>query len=350
MKIYQELVSVLEGAPKIIKEPATLLDIAGYPHYENVVSNYLQYYFDFTEDHGLGDLLLRSLFGVLGKADEYVPPNYITVEREVSTGLGRIDLVINTEAYVIGIENKVFHHTKSNPFSEYQEHLERYDGKTYCVILSVFKDLPKRAKDLGFVNVTYEQLFEKVKSEFAAQLQNPVNFRAMFLIELMSSITKLTNENKMDKKVIDYITKNYDTLVDVKEVLDYFIESAEKKLNGLSKELKLDGMVKSMKIWKGKSQLRALQPVLFIRLKDIEEAKNLELKIRLSPQGWSIELWNISFLSDDKKQFLRNDNRHFERGNRNEEYVSYKEFDGYETPTKTVKNCVESLVAELYSA
>ncbi len=40
----------------------TFFDVSGFPHYENVISNILAFFFDVNEEHGLKDLWLKSLF------------------------------------------------------------------------------------------------------------------------------------------------------------------------------------------------------------------------------------------------------------------------------------------------
>lgn len=91
-----------------LKTPRTFLEIAGYPHYENVCSNLLSFYLDPEEEHGMGDLLLRALMTCMGIPWETTihkaQPN-----REVCTSQrGRIDLLVVTEDFMIGVENKIW--------------------------------------------------------------------------------------------------------------------------------------------------------------------------------------------------------------------------------------------------
>jgi PD-(D/E)XK nuclease superfamily len=96
--------------PARIERPSTFMEIAGYPHYENVYSNILAFYLDPEEAHGLGTLVLDALarVGSIAAADEGVGGN-VSVEREVITDNGnRIDILIETDAHAILIENKIY--------------------------------------------------------------------------------------------------------------------------------------------------------------------------------------------------------------------------------------------------
>ena len=99
----------------------TFLDISGFPHYENVCSNILQFFFQTNEAHGMGDLFIQSL---LKTAGENISNTIIVNEvfREQPTPSGkRLDIVITTDDYVVGIENKIYavltqlSHTEKDP-------------------------------------------------------------------------------------------------------------------------------------------------------------------------------------------------------------------------------------------
>ena len=42
-------------------EPPTLMQIAGFPNWENVYSNILAFFLDTNQDHGFGPLFIRSI-------------------------------------------------------------------------------------------------------------------------------------------------------------------------------------------------------------------------------------------------------------------------------------------------
>ena len=62
------LLDEFKKLPGRIRRPETFMEIAGYPHYENVCSNFLAFFFDPEGPHGLGSLFLDALFDSLSIA------------------------------------------------------------------------------------------------------------------------------------------------------------------------------------------------------------------------------------------------------------------------------------------
>ena len=113
---YDDLNILLDEASKLydkipIKEK-TFMDISGYPHYENVSSNILAFYFNTQEEHNFKNLLTNSLIKVLqnkGIAIDLIDDDCVVeVFREYTTiKKNRIDIVLQSNDLVIGIENKL---------------------------------------------------------------------------------------------------------------------------------------------------------------------------------------------------------------------------------------------------
>nr|WP_255478538.1 PD-(D/E)XK nuclease family protein [Rufibacter sp. XAAS-G3-1] len=86
------------------------MEISGYPHYENVCSNILKFYLDINNEHELKDLIINSVVHCADK-DFHLEYEFENIEvlREVETNNGnRLDILIKTNNYIIGIENKFF--------------------------------------------------------------------------------------------------------------------------------------------------------------------------------------------------------------------------------------------------
>ncbi len=112
--LFHQLLDAFKSLPSRIKDP-TFMEIAGYPHHENVCSNILKFYLQPDASHGLSDLCLKAL---LSLASVYEPQSNVTVEREVTTKTGkRIDLLIQSDTHLIAIENKIYH-SAVNPFQD----------------------------------------------------------------------------------------------------------------------------------------------------------------------------------------------------------------------------------------
>ncbi len=62
------------------------MDVAGFPSRENVCSNILAFYLNPAEEHGLGDLLLTSLFRMfLVEEDDIPSTDQVRIQREYGT-------------------------------------------------------------------------------------------------------------------------------------------------------------------------------------------------------------------------------------------------------------------------
>lgn len=89
--------------PDRIERPRTFMEIAGYPHCENVCSNILAFFMDPEEPHGLGTLVLDALASAAGIAgtNEGISGS-VSVEHEVITDEDkRIDLLITSDDHAV---------------------------------------------------------------------------------------------------------------------------------------------------------------------------------------------------------------------------------------------------------
>ena len=72
---------------KIKSRVKTFFDVAGFPHYENVLSNILAFFFYTNEEHNLKDLWIKSLFECYNmRANTHIEcGEFEEIEREHST-------------------------------------------------------------------------------------------------------------------------------------------------------------------------------------------------------------------------------------------------------------------------
>ena len=73
IKQFEQLVEEFKRLPKLSQSNPTYMEIAGYPHYENVCSNVLSFFFDTKQSHDLNDLVIKSL---LDTVDETISNKY----------------------------------------------------------------------------------------------------------------------------------------------------------------------------------------------------------------------------------------------------------------------------------
>jgi hypothetical protein len=154
--------SELKKLPPLQRRQQTFMEIAGYPHFENSCSNILQFYLNPNNEHGFGTLLLDSL-ATLINTDLVTNEQSIEVRREELTDRrNRIDLVIESDDYIIGIENKIFA-MAYNPFCDYSKYIGSLSRgrQVHKVLLSLRLEQPF-PELCGFKPICYD-LFLKEK-------------------------------------------------------------------------------------------------------------------------------------------------------------------------------------------
>ena len=205
----EHLLAEFEKLLPLKKHELTFLEISGYPHYENVCSNILAFFFSSNEDHGLKTLLLESLLAALLIKKEHnldITELHISnsyAECEVSTKNNkRIDIVITTDNAVIGIENKIYANLY-NDLIDYQncisELATKDDKSNKILVLLSFKQISNdMIKDYSclvnngkFYSITYSGLFEKINEKIGTFILNSNNKYLTYLIDFMKTINNL---------------------------------------------------------------------------------------------------------------------------------------------------------------
>ena len=157
----------------------TFMDIAGYAYREDAANRILRFLLDPKEPHGFGNILTRALYDLYLK---YKSKNKIkdlknhidestiiqNVHREYSHGecRKRMDIVIEAEEHVIGIEIKI-KEPANNPFSEYSKMMETLAFNSKRDYLCFLLTLNDRQKEIpGFIPITYQELFTEATKYF----------------------------------------------------------------------------------------------------------------------------------------------------------------------------------------
>ncbi len=209
-----DLLNGLKSLPPLRKQEQTFMEIAGYPHFENVCSNILQFYLQPSNEHGFGSLLLDSLFTLINEKVVINGQN-IDVRREESTSDGkRIDLIIESDDFLLGIENKIFADAY-NRFDKYAEHLNKYlrkDRQVYKVLLSVFPIDTSKVKLHGFKPITYQLLFEQVIANIGSYFLTGREPHTIFLRDFIQTIQNLQEATSMDQQRLLYFADNQQSI------------------------------------------------------------------------------------------------------------------------------------------
>lgn len=354
----KRLIEDFKRLPKIKKEKPTIFELTRYPHYENVISNILSFYFDQHEIHGLSDLLLRSFLDCINPdEDNSYLGEELDVETEVVLASGkRIDLMVAGESFLLVIENKIFH-TLENDLDEYSKHAEKSakDRRVFKAVLSLYP-IGKEQLYAGFVNITYQEFFGMVKKNLPSYSQGCDEKYLMYLHDLITTIRNLERGTTMDKKFITFLKDNEQEVVDVLSGIKDFNDELRGKIKTFNESMRerlntRDSPSDSIKIWMHKEPPRLFDTAVIDVLSD---GKKIALDCVLKPDGWSIQLFergNPTDISDFlASKGIKTDYRKAERfhGDRVVRNVFLKGFiyDGnVETVAETVfKEIIKKLV------
>lgn len=199
-KEYDELLN--ENFPEQEKIEPTIFDISGYPHYENVISNWYAFFLDEKNPHGLDSLFYTSLHQLVGQDRSF--RNTTVIEREYLTNEGnRIDLLVhdgNDKGYFtkpIIIECKIYADLY-NKLNDYYDSIKvSSDNDKKGLILSLHAN--EKPDHKQFCVRSHQQYMDMINKNLPEYIEN-VNIKYFTLLQdLMRNIKKLTRGSVMNE-------------------------------------------------------------------------------------------------------------------------------------------------------
>ncbi len=285
----EQITHLLEGLkslPPSLKHEPTFMEIAGYPHYENVCSNILQFYLQPDNEHGFGSLLLDSLFTLINE-EVVINGQNIDVRREESTDKGnRIDLVIKSDDFVLGIENKIFAH-ENNPFEDYAEHLDKYlpkVRKVYKVLLSL-RPIKENSELHGFNPITYDLFFQKIIANIGSYFLTAREPHITFLRDFIQTVQNLQRDTSMDKQRLTFFHDNQHDLVKLLIEVDALRKDMREKVNQFRVINADEVALFPFDIESGTVRFSGLRDFLWYTVK-ISNSFWLQVDFEITPEGW----------------------------------------------------------------
>ncbi len=275
------------------KQSRTFMEICGYPHYENVCSNILQFFLNPTNEHGLKDLMLNSMLQLLEKDFKFETDiETIDILREYPTLKGnRLDLIIITENYVVGIENKIFHHLH-NDLNDYEETVKSLctrSKKPVCIILSLNElssqeDINK-AKTNNFSNITYEELFHNIKLAIGQYIDISNNKYTSYLTDFMKTMENLTPRTMENKRLWTFFKNNTKAIQELTNSFNHYKEQLNKRVFQLKDTLPINEFAPSVNSQWIYSNFCLVHDYI------IYEKYAISIDTYIRPDGWTIEIF-----------------------------------------------------------
>ncbi|MBL7050395.1 MAG: PD-(D/E)XK nuclease family protein [Nitrospira sp.] len=264
----------------------SIFTIGAFSHKENICSNILAYYFNPSNDHGLSDLFLRGLLNEIETYDGAT--DNISIDREVTTPKNkRIDIVIQTDTMVIGIENKLFH-ALNNDLEDYGEYIDKIASQKKC--FKIVLSLRDEKVSHHFKCVTYWKLFAYIKKNIGNHLTTASQKWLGYLADFMSAIEAFRRGN-MD------ITEKEQFLIDHHDEIADLINAASKWKNKISEyltRLNEDLSNYDLNIYS--------KSTLYLDIAVKQGAVNQDivaLDLKYYPDGWQIELFGRNKIAKD---------------------------------------------------
>ena len=208
-----ELLNEFDNLPKTIRQP-TYLEICRYPRrrFEEICSRLLCFYIAPKNEHGLNDLFLKSLLELLTKENLSFKDEHVKVISEENAEGKRLDILIHSPTFVIGIENKITAGLY-NPLETYKNRIALYGTENiFRVVLSLRKIVDKnelatlQAND--FIRLTYFELFEVIKRKIGAYLNQANSKYVTFLTDFIQTLENMSGQNILNEKLADYFFDN----------------------------------------------------------------------------------------------------------------------------------------------
>lgn len=310
---------------QIPKEEKTFMEISGFPYYENVCSNIFAFYFNPKEEHGLKDIMLKNLLEIVKEKNTKIKTNVdlsnTRVFREYTTELGnRIDLVLQNNDIVIGIENKVMADVTNN-LKDYANTLEKINSNAVKILLTLHNEFVIAEKN-DFINITYSEFFNKLK----LNLTNCVDMQNkwyIYLIDFMKNFEGVKIDKDMEEIIKEWIKIHQEEINEFYELLNLGGFNLESKMEEYGRQMSSHYKVR---YWKD----REVPSGAYILFGDL----GYNLDVILSASGWKVRLnlWKIS-KQMQIKNILRERNYNIlkEEQLRGNYYVYLYEFD-YDYP------------------
>ncbi len=275
---YWELLHEFESIPDISK---SIFDITGYPHYENVSSNILAFYLNPNNEHGLSNLLYSSLMNLSGGNES--PSDNVQINREVSTQKGgSLDIVIETDTQIIGIENKIRYHLH-NDLADYSATLDEWAESNKLNAIKIILSTKKEQESSGFVCITYEKFWKKIRARLGDYVSTSSQKWLLYLIDFMNTIENFRGGNIMELTEKDQFFIKYDEKVNkFFNDRNEFMSKLHNRVGELKKLMEKEQPGKCVTLWVyAKSCL-----VHDFKL----SGHSIAFDLHISPKGWKLQL------------------------------------------------------------
>ncbi|MEI7910297.1 MAG: PD-(D/E)XK nuclease family protein [Verrucomicrobiota bacterium] len=298
---YLKLLLAFRGLPET-KIARTFMEVSGYPHYENVCSNILRFYFDPSAEHGLRDMLLSAFLSMASQGDLAVPEEVSLSREHAADDQKRIDLVIDCENFTLGIENKIYH-WEANDFENYGRVLDHLgkDKATIKAVLCLRTNATQPALNGGFIRYTYEQLWEQVRSTIGHYLPRANAKWVTCLLDFMETTTNLTGPSMELKKTDLFFIEHHAEIELLIDERNAFLGRLRQKVANL---LPIVSDMEEAKLLSGKPWV--YERIGLVLDYQVEDSYSISFDLYIRPSGWELQMFGRNSKSSAKLASILN--------------------------------------------
>jgi hypothetical protein len=216
-------VRAFEQVPTSDHKPVkTLLEVAGVSERERVWSNILAFLLDPNEKHQMGDVVLKALVELHSRGKAYSSGAFgaVKVETEVNTKNGKLlDLVIQTDPLVVGIENKI-NASDYNDFRDYSDHIDELaeadhkddkaarTARDAIKILLNLRGIEPSPEHWDFESVTYNDFFKNLRQHLGPKILEADQRYLGYLIDFMTTVQNVMKGTHMNPQLLKFFQEN----------------------------------------------------------------------------------------------------------------------------------------------
>jgi hypothetical protein len=180
----------------------------------------------------------------------------VQVEREVcidveGEGSKRLDIVLTTDSFVLGIENKVFASASHNPFSIYEQLLtQRAEAAGGLTVLKCLTAPKKQVAGCpsDWPIISYGQLYEQALAQWGKEsVAAPFGKWHVFYLEFLNHLNRVAHPElgtRMDDAAQTFVKEHFSTLQQAQILLEEF----DKALDEQGREAVCLGLVEDTQI------------------------------------------------------------------------------------------------------
>jgi hypothetical protein len=287
----QDVLHRIHQLPHHREQDKTFLEIAGYPHLENVASNIFEFYFQSTSNHNYHNTLFRAIMSFFN-TDISLDVLVNARREDVTTENKRIDIVIETDTVVLGIENKIYHQL-NNDLKIYWSHLQGIANgrKVHGVVLSLHRvELPRN--ETNFINITYSEFLNQVDMLFRNNQNTQGNKYNLFFEDFYQTMRNLSRGTAMDYERLEFFRYHHQEIQSLLSEVKQIRGEMRGKLKMLSDALRIQdsfyGLPLKQGTWSSDTQVKEFLSYAF----DLQNRTSIQIDIFLDIGGWGMQFFN----------------------------------------------------------